>query len=811
MSWREFSFVQGNSRKFWNIERSGNAVTVHFGRTGTSGRKQTREFASLQKANAAYERLIAEKLGKGYRELPAKLKKPPAESLARTRLRVGQRWSFKTDVRNIHPVLQILEVEEHPRKGVFCFVDIKFHRAVTIRPGRASEGVPGILLCLTAEALERSLDQLVDAKAPLPDHYQSAGEFTAAAPESLLQDPTTDIEDSTLDEAILNHLGQIFPARVARKMGWPVRPKARDRPRPPAPPEQEVPPAGPQEQAQQRQSVAMAEAIARGDLEQVRALVAANPAVVNTPLRIDRGQERLNPAGVTEAPPLHFAAAHRKRKVVELLLELGAKVNATSEDGRTPLFVAVWPAKPGNRGAKQVVQLLEQHGAAMDLNSAIWLRRLDWVKQHLRTHKPAVQEAPFPGRLIEDTIHMTEFRIVDEIVKDHLDGEPEGAAAIYADAREIIEMLLDRGADPNGQSGSALFYAVQMPDPAVAKLLLERGADPNRGLAEGEAVYLPEIAESAEMRELLLCHGAREDPYHPRRNYRAKGYVSVWLGRFGSKRKFTKYTTDPDMRGKVAGECFKEDFGVDVFDAGIYEEHFSPKPLAVRKLLDRFASCDSFIPAAAGKAKADGWRSANCASLIYDFRYEADPGKARRDCPMKFVGAFPYWDEERLDNLLDRGKYAQALTEINRAIELYPDSADYIGTRGWIHEQLGKYALAKADFEQAFRLGEGGDSASDSANNLAWILATAPAPEMRDAARALELALRACKASRWKDPGHLGTLAAAYANNGQFEEAISWQEKAIAREYFRQEKAELRAALKLYRAGQPYRLPPRSE
>src|SRR5262249_37424937 len=131
MSWRQFEFIKGKSKKFWNVELSANAVTVHFGRIGTSGRQQTKELASPQKAHAAYEKMIAEKLAKGYREQPSKLKKSPAKALARTRYRVGQRWSFQTDVPNIHPVLQILMVEEHPQKGIFCFLDIKFQRAIT--------------------------------------------------------------------------------------------------------------------------------------------------------------------------------------------------------------------------------------------------------------------------------------------------------------------------------------------------------------------------------------------------------------------------------------------------------------------------------------------------------------------------------------------------------------------------------------------------------------------------------------------------------------------------------------------------------
>lgn len=810
MSWREFTFVAGKSRKFWNIELAKNAVTVHFGRIGTSGRRQTKEFASSHKADAAHERLIAEKLAKGYREVPAKLKETPAESLARTRYRIGQRWSFKTEVPNIHPVLQILGVEEHPAKGIFCFADIKFREAITEQRGSTCSVIPGIELCLTAAALDRSLDQLVEAKAPLPDHCVTTGEFSVV-PEKWRKSDLTNIGEQALDEAILRHLGMAFPAKMAKKMGWPVRPKARREQRPPTPPAQALPAASEEpasEQARQMEWYAMADAIARGNLKQVRALLAANPAAVNTPLRIDTGDEELNPAGTAQAPPLHFAVAQGKRKVVDLLLELGARIDATSKEGWTALYVAARTAKFGMADAKEIIQLLEQRGAALDLNSALWLGRVDWVKQHLRAHKNAVKEAPFPGRLIEDALEMIDAGLMDESDEDDLDAQTAAAAAISADAREIIAMLLDRGADPNGgKSGSPLFLAVQMSDPAIAKLLLERGADPNRALAEGEPTYLPDIATNDEMRQLLVSHGAREDPHHTRRNYQAKGYVSIWLGHFTSKREFEEYTTDPDSSDKVVEECFKRDFGVDVFDGVMFEDRFSSRPLAIKQLLGQFSSCDSFRPAAVEQARAAGWKSANCAAAMYDFRYALATGKARSDCPMTFLGAFPYWDEERLESLMDRGKYAQALTEINKAIELYPSGGDYHFKRGWIHENLGNYALAKADYDQAVRL----DGDKYSLNNLAWILATAPAAEVRDAGRAVELALRACEVARWKDPDFVSTLAAAYANNGQFEEAIAALEKALRLERNKRAKGALNAQLKLYRAGQPYRLKQRSE
>src|SRR5215472_15320381 len=65
---RTFEFKEGKSNKFWNIELQGKQFTVAFGKIGTQGQTQTKEFADEAKAKAAHDKLVAEKLGKGYVE-----------------------------------------------------------------------------------------------------------------------------------------------------------------------------------------------------------------------------------------------------------------------------------------------------------------------------------------------------------------------------------------------------------------------------------------------------------------------------------------------------------------------------------------------------------------------------------------------------------------------------------------------------------------------------------------------------------------------------------------------------------------------
>ena len=66
MSEEHFQFSDGSSNKFWKIRLDGTSFTVNFGRIGTAGQVQTKEFKSEAEAEKEYNKLVAEKLKKGY-------------------------------------------------------------------------------------------------------------------------------------------------------------------------------------------------------------------------------------------------------------------------------------------------------------------------------------------------------------------------------------------------------------------------------------------------------------------------------------------------------------------------------------------------------------------------------------------------------------------------------------------------------------------------------------------------------------------------------------------------------------------------
>lgn len=66
---QRFELAEGKSNKFWEIAIAGPAVTVRFGRIGTQGQTQTKEFGDETQAATHAAKLIKEKLAKGYLEV----------------------------------------------------------------------------------------------------------------------------------------------------------------------------------------------------------------------------------------------------------------------------------------------------------------------------------------------------------------------------------------------------------------------------------------------------------------------------------------------------------------------------------------------------------------------------------------------------------------------------------------------------------------------------------------------------------------------------------------------------------------------
>ena len=69
---RRFEFSDSTSNKFWEVEVKGETLNVTFGKIGTKGQSKPKDFATPEKAKAEMEKLIKEKIGKGYVEVGGK-------------------------------------------------------------------------------------------------------------------------------------------------------------------------------------------------------------------------------------------------------------------------------------------------------------------------------------------------------------------------------------------------------------------------------------------------------------------------------------------------------------------------------------------------------------------------------------------------------------------------------------------------------------------------------------------------------------------------------------------------------------------
>ncbi len=112
------------------------------------------------------------------------------------------------------------------------------------------------------------------------------------------------------------------------------------------------------------------------------------------------------------------------------------------------------------------------------------------------------------------------------------------------------------------------------------------------------------------------------------------------------------------------------------------------------------------------------------------------------------------------------------------------------------------YDKAIADFSEAIRFKPEDPIAY---NNRAWLWATCPDARYRDGKRSVDSATKACEITEWKEALLLDTLAAAYAEAGDFDAAVKWQLRANALDANAGDKAKGLGRLKLYEEKKPYR------
>ena len=118
----------------------------------------------------------------------------------------------------------------------------------------------------------------------------------------------------------------------------------------------------------------------------------------------------------------------------------------------------------------------------------------------------------------------------------------------------------------------------------------------------------------------------------------------------------------------------------------------------------------------------------------------------------------------------------------------------------------GEYEKSNADFKKVLEVDPNNSWALSC---LAWIYATCPDAKFRDGKTALQNAIKAYQSGRNYDCRVLFSLAAAYAECGDFAQAGEWQEKAIEVEPQDGENGDkvLQARLELFKQGKPYHMP----
>jgi protein O-mannosyl-transferase len=155
--------------------------------------------------------------------------------------------------------------------------------------------------------------------------------------------------------------------------------------------------------------------------------------------------------------------------------------------------------------------------------------------------------------------------------------------------------------------------------------------------------------------------------------------------------------------------------------------------------------------------------------------------------------------------LFRKGDYGGAIEQFQRTLSVSPNDPGTNAMLGNALVQKGLLREAAGHYQKALELEPKSELAL---NNLAWLLAAGPDDSLRDGRRAIELALKLNQVTQRNNPFYIRTLAAAYAEAGQFENAVETGQSASGLAHVQGQHAlaaQIQEETDLYRQHRPLR------